>query len=211
MKEPSSGNRSPDNQTTKPLLIVLSGPSGVGKDAVLNRMRELNYPVYYVTTLTTRPMRANEQDNREYHFITPEKFREMAENDQLLERAEVYGNWYGVPREPVKQALEQGRNVMVKVDIQGAATIKKLLPQAVTIFLIPPSTNELLKRLTRRRTESPSELDLRLKTAEEEMKQLPMFDYAVVNRADEIDRAVSEIDAIITAEKCRTVQREITL
>jgi len=211
MKEPSSGNRSPGNQTAKPLLIVLSGPSGVGKDAVLNRMRELNYPVYYVTTLTTRPMRANEQDNREYHFITPEKFREMTENNQLLEWAEVYGNWYGVPRESVKQALEQGRNVMVKVDIQGAATIKKLLPQAVTIFLIPPSTNELLKRLTRRRTESPSELDLRLKTAEEEMKQLPMFDYAVVNRADEIDRAVSEIDAIITAEKCRTVQREITL
>ncbi len=211
MKEPSSGNRSPDNQSANPLLIVLSGPSGVGKDAVLNRMRELNYPVYYVTTLTTRPMRANEQDNREYHFITSEKFREMAENNQLLEWAEVYGNWYGVPRESVRQALEQGRNVIVKVDIQGAATIKKLLPQAVTIFLIPPSTNELLKRLTRRRTESPSELDLRLKTAKEEMKQLPMFDYAVVNRADEIDRAVSEIDAIITAEKCRTVQREITL
>jgi len=135
----------------------------------------------------------------------------MTNGNELLEWANVYGNWYGVPKEPVKQALDKGRDTIVKVDIQGAATIKKILPQAVFIFLMPTSMEELALRLNQRHTESPSDLTLRTKTAEGEIKQLPLFDYIVVNKQDEIDLAVSEIKAIITAEKCRVASREITL
>ncbi len=196
---------------TKPLFIVLSGPSGVGKDAVLARMKELGYPLKYITTLTTRPRRPGEKDDVDYHFVSMERFQEMIENDELLERANVYGNWYGVPKKEVKHALDSGENAIVKVDVQGAATIKKILPQAIFIFLMSPSMEELLVRLKQRHTESPSDLTLRLKTAEEEVKQLPLFDYIVVNRWDKIDLAVADIEAIITAEKCRVSSREIVL
>ncbi len=135
----------------------------------------------------------------------------MIENNELLEWANVYGNWYGVPKQEVKQALDKGQDIMVKVDIQGAATIKKILPRAIFIFLMPPSMEELLIRLKQRHTESPSDLALRLKTAEEEIEQLSLFDYIVVNRWDKIDQAVSGIKAIISAEKCRVTPREITL
>ncbi|MFC2016113.1 guanylate kinase [Chloroflexota bacterium] len=199
------------NLPTRSLLLVLSGPSGVGKDAVLSRMKESSYPLKYITTLTTRPRRPNERNNVDYHFISMERFQKMIENSELLEWANVYGNWYGVPKKEVKQALDEGEDVIVKVDIQGTATIKNILPQAIFIFLMPPSMEELSIRLKQRHTESPSDLALRLKTAEEEMKQLPLFDYTVVNRWDEIDMAVSDIKAIITAEKCRVAPREIVL
>ncbi|MBA7589735.1 Guanylate kinase [subsurface metagenome] len=199
------------NLSTKLLLIVLSGPSGAGKDAVLAKMKESGCPLEYITTVTTRPQRANERDNIDYHFISTEMFQKMLENKQLLEWAKVYGNMYGVPKQPVKQALGKGQDVMVKVDIQGAATIKKLLPQAVLIFLTPPSTEDLNLRLKKRHTETTSDLSLRLKTAEEETKQLPIFDYVVVNKQGEIDSAVSDIKAIITAEKCRVNPGEVSL
>jgi len=195
----------------KPLLIVLSGPSGTGKDAILSRMKKAGYPIEFITTVTTRPQRANEKKNVDYHFVSTERFNQMIERKEFLEHAKVYGNWYGVPREPVKQALDRGRDIIVKVDIQGAATIKKILPQAVFIFLVPPSMEELATRLNQRHTESPFDLGLRLKTAEEEMKQLPLFDYVVVNKQDEIELAVSAIEAIITAEKHRVTPREISL
>ncbi len=195
----------------RPLFIVLSGPSGIGKDAILARMKESDYPLEYITTVTTRPRRAKERDNVDYHFISTESFQGMISGNELLEWANVYGNWYGVPKGAVKQALDKGRDTIVKVDIQGAATIKKILPQAVFIFLMPASMEELALRLKQRHTESPSDLTLRTKTAEEEIKQLPLLDYIVVNKQDEIDLAVSEIKAIITAEKCRVAPREITL
>ncbi len=195
----------------RPLFIVLSGPSGIGKDAILARMKESDYPLEYITTVTTRPRRAKERDNVDYHFISTESFQGMISGNELLEWANVYGNWYGVPKGAVKQALDKGRDTIVKVDIQGAATIKKILPQAVFIFLMPASMEELALRLKQRHTESPSDLTLRIKTAEEEIKQLPLLDYIVVNKQDEIDLAVSEIKAIITAEKCRVAPREITL
>ena len=196
---------------TKPLLIVLSGPSGAGKDAVLTGLKESGYPLEYITTVTTRPQRDNERDNIDYHFVSAEMFQKMIKSKQLLEWANVYGNMYGVPGQPVKQALDSGQDVMVKVDIQGAATIKKLLPQAVFIFLMPPSTEDLSQRLEQRNTETPFNLTLRLETAEGEIKQLPMFDYVVVNKQGEIDSAVSDIKAIITAEKCRVNPREVAL
>ncbi len=211
MKKATDGSQLPFNPPIKPLFIIISGPSGVGKDAVLARMKGLGYPLKYITTLTTRPRRPNERNNIDYRFVSMERFQEMIENNDLLEWAKVYGNWYGVPKEEVKQALDKGQDIVVKVDIQGAATIKKVLPQAIFIFLMPPSMEELLIRLKQRHTELPSDLALRLKTAEEEMKQLPLFDYIVVNRWDEIDLAVSGIKAIITAEKCRVTPREIAL
>ena len=211
MKKATDKSQPPFNLPTRPLLIVLSGSSGVGKDAVLARMKESGYPIKYITTLTTRPQRPNERNNVDYHFVSMERFQEMIKNNELLEWANVYDNWYGVPKEAVKQALDKGEDIIVKVDIQGAATIKKILPQAIFIFLMPPSMEELMRRLKQRHTESPSDLTLRLKTAEEEMKQLPLFDYIVANRWDKIDLAVSDIEAIITAEKCRVNPREIAL
>ena len=195
----------------RPLFIVLSGPSGIGKDAILTKMKESDYPIEYITTVTTRPRRAKERDNIDYHFVSTESFQKMITGNELLEWANVYGNWYGVPKKPVKQALDKGQDIIVKVDIQGAATIKKILPEAVFIFLIPASMEELATRLKQRQTESPSDLTLRTKTAEEEIEQLHLFDYIVVNKQDEIDLAVSEIKAIISAEKCRATPREITL
>ena len=199
------------NAEKRPLFIVLSGPSGTGKDAILTRMKESDYPLEYITTVTTRPRRAKERDNIDYHFISTERFQEMITGNELLEWANVYGNWYGVPKQPVKQALDKGQNIIVKVDIQGAATIKKILPEAVFIFLMPASMEELATRLNQRHTESAFDLALRTETAEEEIKQLHLFDYIVVNKQDEIDLAVSEIKSIISAEKCRVTPREITL
>jgi len=209
----SRESQTPINLPTRPLFIVLSGPSGVGKDAVLSRMREreLSYPLKYITTVTTRPQRASERDNIDYHFISTGNFQKMIDHNELLEWANVYGNLYGVPKKPVKQALDKRQDIIVKVDIQGAATIKKILPQAVFIFLMPPSIEELMLRLKQRHTESSFDLTLRTKTAEEELKQLSLFDYVVFSRRDEIDRAVSDIAAIITAEKCRVTPREIAL
>jgi len=211
MKRTSYKARARFDRVTQPLLVVLSGPSGAGKDAVLNLMRELGYPFEYITTVTTRPRRAGEKDNIDYRFISAESFQEMVEHEELLEWANVYGNWYGVPREPLKQALDRGEDVVVKVDIQGAATIKKILPQAVFIFLMPASMEELGARLEQRRTESPFDLDLRLRTAEEETKQLPLFDYVVMNKQGGIRRAVADIKAIVAAEKCRVVARQVSL
>jgi len=211
MKKASYEGQPPFSLPTKPLLIVLSGPSGAGKDALLTKMKESGYPLEYITTVTTRVQRAEEKDNVDYHFISTGKFQEMLKNNELLEWANVYGNWYGVPKEPIKQALERGRDTIVKVDTQGAATIKKIMPEAVFIFLMPPSREELATRLKQRHTESPSDLALRIKTVEEEIKQLPLFDYIVVNRQDKTDLATSDITAIIAAEKCRVNPRRITL
>lgn len=196
--------------TTRPLLIVLSGPSGVGKDAVLTGMRQLNFSLNFITTVTTRPQRTGEGD-KDYHFVSEEKFREMIERRELLEYASVYGNWYGVPKQPVQQALDRQQDTIVKVDIQGAAAIKKILPQAVLIFLMPPSMEELMLRLKQRRTESSFDLALRSKIAAGEIKQLSLFDYVVVSQRDEIDRVVASIGAIITAEKCRVAQGQVSL
>ncbi len=209
-EEPGRGE-SNTGRPKSPLLIVLSGPSGVGKDAVLTRLRESGYPLCYITTLTTRRQRPNEEDGVDYHFISEAKFQEMLDGNALMESANVYGNWYGVPRAMTREALDRGEDVIIKIDVQGAATIRRIAPGAVFIFLTAPSTEELSNRLGQRLTESPDQLAVRLKTAEEEMKQLSLFDYVVVNREGEIDAAVSRIEAIIIAEKCRVNPRQIEL
>jgi guanylate kinase len=205
----SSEKDNPVNPPAGPLLIVLSGLSGVGKDSVLNGLRKSGYPLEFIITVTTRARRPNERDGVHYHFINGTDFQKMIDAGQLLEWANVYGNRYGVPREPVKKALESGKDVIVKTDVQGAATIKKILPQALLIFLAAPSLQELAPRLQQRRTETPEEYELRLETAHEELEKLPLFDYLVMNRHGELDRAVADIRAIITAEKRRVRPREI--
>jgi guanylate kinase len=195
----------------KPLLIVLSGPSGVGKDAVLNYLKNSDCGLNFVITTTTRPRRPNEKDGVDYHFVTKEVFRKMRDNNELLEWAQVYDNWYGVPKETVLRSLKQGNDVIVKVDIQGASTYKKFAPEVVTIFLAPPSFDELANRLKLRYTETPASLSTRLQACDYEMKQIEQFDYVVVNHSNQIECAVNEIKAIITAEKCRVKQREIKL
>ena len=190
-----------------PLLVVLSGPSGVGKDVTIRHLRSLPRPWQFVVTATTRRPRPGERDGVDYIFLGCERFQEMVENGEFLEHAQVYGQSYGVPRAQVRDALQQGMDVFIKVDIQGVATIKRLVPEGVFIFLAPPSMEELERRLRRRETESEQDLEVRLGTAREEMARLPLFDYAVVN--DHVKQAATQIDAIITAEKCRVRSRRI--
>jgi guanylate kinase len=194
-----------------PLLIIISGPSGVGKDTVLAKMKQSRRLLHYVVTATTRPQRPGEKNGLDYHFVSEEQFKRMIENGQLLEWANVYGNLYGVPKGQVQQALAQGLDVVVKVDVQGAATIKNILPQAVFIFLTPPSLDELERRLRERKTESTEELKLRMETTRGELDSLPLFEYVVVNHQDRLDSTIAQIDAIISAEKCRVKPRIIEL
>ena len=192
-----------------PLLIVLSGPSGVGKDAILNRMRILELPLHFTVTATTRPIRDNERNGVDYQFISEETFRRMLEEGDFLEHAQVYGNRYGVPKSQVRNAMSAGHDVLVKIDVQGAATIKRLAPQAVMIFVVPPSIHELERRLKWRLTESEESLRRRIEESRSEMEHIGAFDYVVTN--DALDDAVHQMNCIITAERCRMPPRVVRL
>ena len=196
-------------EPTPPLLIVLSGPSGVGKDAALDALKLLDRPWHFVVTATTRPQRPGEQDGIDYIFLETDAFLEMKDQDELLECAQVYGNWYGVPRSQVSQGLKEGKDVILKVDVQGADTVRKLATEALFIFMVPGSFDELRDRLTQRMTERPSEIDLRLSIAWSELGRVAEYDYRVVNRDDQLEQVIAEIDAIITAEKCRVHPRKV--
>lgn len=194
-----------------PQLIVISGPSGVGKDSIIDLMKQMQRPYYFCVTATTRARRPNEIDGVHYQFLTRETFEQMLGSGEFLEHAFVYGNWYGVPKPQIRQALSNGRDVLLKVDVQGAATIKRLVPNAVFIFIAPGSMADLARRLQARKTESSNDMDLRLKTAEMEMKELSKFDYLVVNPDGGLDQCVSTIDAIIAAERSKVEPRVIKL
>jgi len=192
-----------------PLLVVLSGPSGVGKDAALDALKLLDRPWHFVVTATTRTQRQGEQDGVDYIFLETGAFLKMKERDELLECAQVYGNWYGVPRNQVRQGLRNGKDVFLKVYVQGADTVRELAPEALFLFMIPSSLDDLRSRLTLRMTEKPSEMELRISIAESELGRVGEYDYRVVNREGQLEQAVAEIDAIITAEKCRTRPRVV--
>lgn len=197
--------------TAPPLVVIISGPSGAGKDTVVRRMEELGYPFHFVVTATSRPRRENEVDGRDYHFVTAAKFEEMIRNDELLEHAVVYGQYKGIPKAHIREALASGKDVILRLDVQGAATVRRIIPDAVTIFLTAGSEEELFQRLRTRKTEDPEQLRKRMETAREEMERLPEFDYVVVNSDCHLDDAVRAIAAIITAEKCRTRPRRAHL
>lgn len=194
-----------------PLLIVLSGPSGVGKDAVLTRMRDLKRPYHYVVTATTRVKRRGERDGVDYHFLSPAQFQQMLDEGQFLEWAKVYGNSYGVPKQEIASALAKGVDVIVKVDVQGASTIKDILPQAVFIFLMPPSSEAQEQRLIKRHSESATELALRLEKAKAEIDRVSLFDYVIISHQHRLNGVVFQVDAIVTAEKCRVKPRIVEL
>lgn len=194
-----------------PLLVVLSGPSGVGKDSALMRMREFGFPFHFVVNATSRPQRVGEIDGYDYHFVSKERFEEMIEQNELLEWAEVYGHYKGIPKSEIRSALASGRDVILRIDVQGVMTVKKLAPEAVFIFLAPGNVNELRHRLTLRRTEAPEDLERRLSVALQEMEQVHNFDYVVINSEDRLDEAVGQIRAIIVAEKQRVIPRRIQL
>jgi guanylate kinase len=193
------------------LLVVISGPSGVGKDSVIQRMRELGSPFHFLVTATDRSPRPGEVHGVDYLFYSTAEFERMIAHDELLEYANVYGQYKGVPREQVRRALAAGADVLMRVDIQGAATLRRIVPEAVTVFLAPPSIEALLSRLRRRGSDSPEQVHLRLEMALAEMQRAPEFDYVVVNREGDLDGAVQAISAIIQADRCRTDRGQVIL
>lgn len=196
---------------SQPLLIVVSGPSGVGKDSLVQRLQERECPFYFVVTATDRPPRSNEVEGEDYFFVSTEEFERMIEENELIEHAVVYGQYKGVPKKQVREAMASGKDVVMRLDVQGAATIREIVPEAVLIFLTASSEAELKERLRARGDDSPQQVERRLATAREEMKRLPQFDYVVLNRKGELDQAADDVLAIIRAEHCRVDQREVTL
>ena len=201
----------PYNHQEKPILVVISGPSGVGKDMTITRLKELGYPFHFVVTATTRPKRPNETDGVDYFFISTSEFAEMIEQGELLEYAVVYGDYKGIPKAQVREALASDKDVIMRIDVQGAATIRRLVPEAVLIYLSAESEEALVRRLQERKTEPEDQLKMRIATARQELKRLDLFDYVVINAEDQLDQTCEKIAAIITAEKCRVEQREINL
>jgi guanylate kinase len=204
-------NKGKNIKTSQPLLVIISGPSGVGKDATLDIMKKAGLPYHYVVTATTRAKRPGEKDGIDYWFISENKFQQMVKRNQFLEWAKVYGNYYGVPKREIKDALKQGLDVVVKVDVQGAATIKRILPDALFIFLMPPSTEELANRLQQRYGLSSAELKVRLGKAQEEMESLPMFDYVITSHTNNLALTADQVNDAVTAAKCQTKPRVISL
>ena len=199
------------NKQKQPLFIVLSGPSGVGKDTVLQRMKELQLPFHFVVTATSRPKRKGEIDGVDYFFVSADEFVAMIERDELLEHALVYDEHKGIPRQQVRDAFASGQDVIMRIDVQGAETICQLYPEALLIFLSTQNEGELIARLKARRTESEEKLQLRIETAREELHKVELFDYYVVNADDQLDATVDAILAIIASEHRRTNPRQVRL
>ncbi|HNT24766.1 MAG TPA: guanylate kinase [Anaerolineales bacterium] len=195
----------------EPLLIVISGPSGVGKDTVIQRMKERNLPFHFVVTAATRSPRPNEVHGVDYFFVSHDEFAEMIEQDELLEYAIVYNDYKGIPKPQVRQALASGKDVVMRLDVQGAETIRGLCPDALLIFLTTQSEEEMVERLRQRKTETPEGLKLRIATARKEMGHLKSFDYVVVNCENQLDETVDAIVAIILAEHRRVQPRKVSL
>ena len=194
-----------------PLLIVISGPSGIGKDAVVGLLRKTNLDTYFVVTVNSRRPRPDEVDGRDYFFVSREKFEAMIEADELLEHAKVYSDYKGIPKSQVREALASGKDVIMRLDVQGAMTIRKICPEAILIFLTASSREEWVNRLLERRSETPEELELRFNTAAQEYAMIDQFDYLVVNSEDHLDKTIEDIQAIIRAEHLRTNPRKVEL
>jgi guanylate kinase len=196
---------------TQGLLFVLSAPSGTGKDTVIAALKKCGLDFHVVASVTTRAPRPGEREGDPYHFISKETFDSMIARNELLEYANVHGNWYGQPLQPIRDNLRAGRDVLLKIDVQGAATVRKKVPGAIYIFLVPGSVEELVQRLTQRKTETEDERLRRLADAHKELAQRDYYDYVVVNRQGHLQEAVEYLRAIILAEHCRTHPRYVEL
>ncbi len=195
----------------KPLLVVISGPSGVGKDVTIQRMKELGYPFHFVVTATTRPRRPGEIDGKDYFFVSMQEFAKMIDENELLEYAVVYGDYKGIPKAQVRKALASGKDVIMRIDVQGAETIRKMVPQAVLIYLSAESEEALVHRLQQRKTEEAGQLAIRIATARKEQEKVAMFDYLVINEQNRLDDTCATIAAIIRAERHRIHRPEVKL
>ncbi len=185
---------------TKGRLIVISGPSGAGKSTIVFKAIEGRDDMCFSTSVTSRRARPGEVDGREYFFIDRERFVEMIRNDELLEHAEYVGNFYGTPRKFVEDKLAAGISVFLDIEVQGARQVSEKMPEAIKIFVIPPSLEELRNRLVKRGTDSPEAIEGRLRRAREEYAEADFYDYIVVN--DKVEVAAAELQAILTAEQC---------
>jgi guanylate kinase len=200
-----------DLRKPNPLLIVISGPSGVGKDSVVQRMKERNFPFHFVVTATTRERRENEINGVDYFFVGKEEFARMIEANELIEYAIVYGDYKGIPKDQVRSAFASGKDVVMRVDVQGAETVRRLAPEALLIFITCESEEELERRLRERKTESADSLVLRIATARKELQRLDAFDYVVHNRDFHLDDTVEKVRAVIAAEHLKVHHRKVTL
>lgn len=183
------------------LLIVLSGPSGCGKNTVCNDLKKQNTNVWESISMTSRAIRPNEVDKKDYYFVSKEQFEQYIHAGKMLEYASFAGNYYGTPKDAVQKQLDQGKDVILVIEIQGALQIKEKVPQALFIFLLPPSMEELRNRLEKRKTESKEKMIERFQIAYQEINELPKYNYVIIN--DDYHVAANKLNAIITAEKCR--------
>jgi len=192
-------------------LIIISGPSGVGKDTIIQALRRRPGPdrFHYVVTCTTRGLRPGEVDGVSYHFLDRAAFEGLLEAGELLEANEVHNNWYGTPRRQVREALAAGRDVVLKIDVQGAQAVKEVVPDALLIFLVPPSQEDLFQRLRSRATETADDLEVRQRNAAVELARAGDYDHVVVNETGQVERTAAEIDAIIAQEKARHPARRL--
>jgi len=193
-----------------PLLVVISGPSGVGKDSVLSLLKR-QPGLQFVVTATTRAPRPGEQEGVDYHFVSQERFAEMIDGDELLEYALVYNDYKGIPRSHVSDALATGKDVVLRIDVQGARTIRSLCPEAVLIFLTVDDEEELIERLSKRGTDDDASRKLRLAMIRKEFERIPEFDYVIPNREGQLEHTAKIILSIIKAEHHRVVPRKVTL
>jgi len=204
-------NLSFDVYHPQPLLIVISGPTAVGKDAVIKLMFERKFPIHFVVTATNRPRRLTEVDGVDYIFVSTERFQEMIDNNELIEYSWVYNAYKGIPRNQVEHALSSGKDVILRIDTQGARKIRQIYPECVQIFLVAKSKEELEERIRKRGTEDEEEVRIRLATASEEIQCITNFDYIVVNENNHLERTVETILSIIDAEHHRVHPRRINL
>ena len=195
----------------EPLLIVISGPSGVGKDSVVQRMMERGMPFHFVVTATTREKREAEVHGKDYWFLSKDEFARMIEHNELIEYAIVYGDYKGIPKAQVREALESGKDVVMRLDVQGAETVRKLAPGALLIFITCESEDELERRLRERKTETADSLSLRIATARKELQRIEAFDYVIVNHDFHLDDTVNKVRSIIEAEHLKVQHRKVTL
>lgn len=192
-------------------VFIISGPSAVGKDSVLEKLQEVYPDAQYVVTATSRPKRPGEIDGVHYLFLDRGDFENQIEAGDFIEHALVYDNLYGVPRRPIEEGLAAGKHVVIKVDVKGAATLREIISNTISIFLLPESMQALLDRLRSRKTEDPEIVMKRFRTASEELARLDEFDYAVFNEAGKLDEALESIVGIIESEQCRIDPPEIAI
>jgi guanylate kinase len=202
---------SAQSSTRQGLLFVLSAPSGTGKDTVINTLKQQGMDFYVVPSVTTRAPRPGESEGNPYHFVSKETFERLVSQNELLEYANVHGNWYGQPRKPIRDNLSAGRDVLLKIDVKGAATIHSKVSDAIFIFLIPGSLEELTHRLTGRQTETEEELKRRLADARKELAEQHWYDYLITNQDGHLQEAVECLRAIMLAEHCRVHPRNIDI